>query len=109
MSTEFAATVEFGVKGYSTYVKTFKAETLAEVKNQIAVDVEAFRIEVQTLHDKDGDFRAFCPRVANGYPSAPFDEAGEAVEITLLTLLETVEVDYHDDRHIDLRKSLDCD
>jgi len=114
MSTEFAATVEFGVKGYSQYVKTFKAETLAEVKDKISANADEFRAEVQKLHDKDGDFRAFCPEFANGYPSADWEgEAGEEVEITLLVLLEevvtTIEVDYRDDRHLKLRKSLDCD
>lgn len=114
MSTKFAATVEFGVKGYSQYVKTFRAETLAEVKDMISTTVEVFRVEMQKLHDKDGDFRAFCPKFANGYPSADFDgEAGEALEITLLTLLEevvtTIEVDYRDDRHAKLRESLGCD
>lgn len=113
MSTEFAATVEFGVKGYSQYVKTFSAETLEAVKDEISANVKAFRAEVQKSHDKHGDFRAFCPEFANGYPTAAWDEAGEEVEITLLTVLEevitTIEVEYNDDRHVELRKSLNCD
>lgn len=112
MNTEFAATVEVGVKGYSQYVKTFKAETLAEVKDQISASVEAFRVEVQKLHDKNGDFRANCPMLGNGYPSADFEgEAGEAVEVTILTLLEDVmtTVEVRDDRYHKLCESLNCD
>lgn len=114
MSTEYAATIEFGIKGYSQYVKTFKAATLTEVKDKISANVEAFRVEVQKSHDKHGDFREYTPMFANGYINADWDDgAGEEVEITLLTLLEevmaTAEVEYRDDRHLKLRKSLGCD
>ena len=114
MSTEFAATVEFSVKGYVADVKTFRAETLADVKELIKRDVDKFREEVQETVDDYGDYRCYCPEFANGYPTADF-EGEEAVEITLLTVIEevveikTVEVTYDDDRHVELRKSLNCD
>ena len=113
MSETIQVTVEFSVKGYSQYIKTFKAETMEEVKNKISETAVVFRSVLQDSHDKYGDFRAFCPEFANGYPSADEGEAGDELEITILTVLEevvtTVEVEYNDDRHIDLRKRFDCD
>lgn len=105
----FKVTVEFSVKGYSQDVRTYEDKTMSLITEAINEDVDDFRNEVRTSVEQHGDFRAYCPEFANGYPSDDWE--GDDIEITILVVTEeiltTIEITYNDPRAVKLRKQIE--